>query len=133
MDSQSSPESSRRRANELYWETGLGVNQIADELAISKGALYELLDPTPTGDACDECGFALEFVNRTARDRAEAQCSHCDVDGTPERLDSTDPSEVDPEAVAALSGAESNRSSLFGAALVGVAVGLAIAAFMNRR
>jgi len=39
------------RANELYWGSDRSVNQIADDLDLSKGALYEMIRPSPVDPA----------------------------------------------------------------------------------
>jgi hypothetical protein len=41
-------------ANELYWGSEKSVNQIADELDLSKGALYGLIRPLPWDGGEDE-------------------------------------------------------------------------------
>lgn len=72
----------RDRANELYWGSDRSVNQIADELDLSKGALYETIRPLPAGLACPECGLEVVHPNRTARDRGRVDCAACGWDGT---------------------------------------------------
>jgi len=80
---QSDPSSDDRRAtraNDLYWRSDRSVNQIADELDVSKGTLYGLVRPLPTGLPCPECGAELEYPNRTARDRSLVACPECDLE-----------------------------------------------------
>ena len=55
-------------ANELYWDSEKSVNQIADELDLSKGALYGLIRPLPAGVGCPLCGDEVVSPNRTAHD-----------------------------------------------------------------
>ncbi len=70
------------RANELYWSSDESVNQIADELDLSKGALYEMIRPRPTGLGCPLCGGEVVHSNRTAKDRGRVDCPTCAWDGT---------------------------------------------------
>ncbi len=66
-----------QEANRLYWETEASVNQIAEELGLSKGFLYGLLLPLPAGLLCPKCRQELTFPNRTARDRGFVVCPNC--------------------------------------------------------
>ena len=70
-----------KRANELYWGSELSVNQIADEMDVSKGMLYELIHPQPVGAACPVCDQELVYANRTARERALLACPSCGWEG----------------------------------------------------
>jgi len=65
------------QANELYWSSSESVNQLAEALDLSKGALYALIRPLPTGHACPECGAEMVFQHRTARDRGLGTCPEC--------------------------------------------------------
>lgn len=67
----------KERANALYWDSDDSVNEIAEILDLSKGALYGLVDPLATDEPCPECGTALEFSNRTARDKGMVACPGC--------------------------------------------------------
>jgi UDP-N-acetylmuramyl tripeptide synthase len=69
------------KANRLYWESDESVNAIADALGVSKGRLYDLIDPLAAGVACPDCGAALAFPNRTARDRGMVTCDACGFEG----------------------------------------------------
>jgi uncharacterized Zn finger protein (UPF0148 family) len=64
-------------ANRLYWHTDIGVNQIADEMGLSKGALYGLVEPLGADIACPRCGGGLVYPNRTARERGFLSCPSC--------------------------------------------------------
>jgi hypothetical protein len=68
------------RANALYWESDRSVNQIADELELSKGMLYGLIRPLATPLACPRCSSALEYTNRTARERGLLTCAACGLE-----------------------------------------------------
>jgi hypothetical protein len=67
----------RAEANRLYWETDESVADIARRLDVSRRALYEAIEPLPTGAACDVCGSALLWENRSARLADDATCPHC--------------------------------------------------------
>jgi hypothetical protein len=69
------------RANALYWGSDRSVNQIADELDLSKGALYEMIRPLPAGLACPDCGAEVVHPNRTAKERRRVDCGSCGWDG----------------------------------------------------
>lgn len=64
-------------ANRLYWHSDLGVNQIAEEMGISKGALYTQVNPLPAEIQCPRCDTELVYPNRTARDRGFLSCPNC--------------------------------------------------------
>jgi hypothetical protein len=66
------------RATLLYWNSDRSVNSIAEDLGLSKGRLYELIQPLKSGGQCGICGSDLVFGNRTSRDREEAACPACD-------------------------------------------------------
>lgn len=63
--------------NQLYWETDRSVSDIADQLEISRRALYDGIEPRPAGVACAECGAPLGYRNRTALENREAECAEC--------------------------------------------------------
>lgn len=64
-------------ANRLYWRSELAVREIADRLGVGKSTLYRAVEPEPAGPHCEECGTALIFSNRSARDAGEAECPGC--------------------------------------------------------
>jgi hypothetical protein len=66
------------RATLLYWNSDRSVNSIAEDLGLSKGRLYELIQPLKSGDQCGICQSDLVFENRTSRDRNEPLCPSCD-------------------------------------------------------
>jgi predicted RNA-binding Zn-ribbon protein involved in translation (DUF1610 family) len=151
------------RANKLYWGSDRSVNQIADELDLSKGALYEMIRPLATGFGCPICGAEVVHSNRTAKDRGRVDCPSCAWDGTedeavggPEATDGPDPAApraprldgVDPvdeiypaddyDAPGPLPAAEAERVTsvrrlMTGGALLGAAVGLALVLWARRR
>lgn len=76
----------RERANVLYWESEESVNQIADELDLSKGALYGLLEPLDSGLPCPRCSAGMEYPNRTARDKGFLACPECELEEDEEEV-----------------------------------------------
>ncbi len=66
------------QANELYWQSGQSVNQIAEVMDLSKSGLYALIRPLPAERACPECGEGLVFPNRTTEHKAVASCLECE-------------------------------------------------------
>jgi hypothetical protein len=83
-------------ANRLYWETEDSVAEIADRLEISRRALYDAVEPLPTGADCPTCGGPLVFENRSSRTADTPSCVVCaetgatDSDLPVEPLPSTD-------------------------------------------
>ncbi|MSR22160.1 MAG: hypothetical protein EXR92_01245 [Gemmatimonadetes bacterium] len=65
------------RAHDLYWNSDRGVNAIADDLGLSKGGLYELVQPLSSEKPCAECGTEMVFATRTARERGWSTCPFC--------------------------------------------------------
>jgi predicted RNA-binding Zn-ribbon protein involved in translation (DUF1610 family) len=132
-----------KRANELYWGSELSVNQIADEMDVSKGMLYELIHPEPAGLVCPACAQELVYANRTARDRSLLACTHCGWEGDEEEaeLGVGDASVVLPEGAGEGDAAPTppveddpgRRRFVLGGALLGAAVGLAFVLWSRRR
>lgn len=122
------PDATEGLANELYWSSDESVNHIAEELGLSKGALYQLVHPQDAGLVCPRCGGRLEFPNRTARDRGFVTCAACDWEG------STDAEEVEARGRALVTGhgIAADRTVL-GVALLGVAAGVIVAWWLRRR
>jgi hypothetical protein len=104
-------------ANRLYWESEDSVAEIADRLELSRRALYELIEPLPTGNSCDVCGGPLTFENRSARTAGDATCVICAETGA------TDETAAPGAAAAAGAGAEDRTLLLAGAAIAGAAIG----------
>jgi len=135
------------RANELYWRSGMSVNQIAEEMDLSKSRLYGLVQPLPAGKPCPECQSDLVFPNRTAMEKGFVSCGSCsfegEADGAPAdakreatRRKPPDPARSEEPArqttrVPARTGSGAKRV-LWGSALLGVAAGLYIAMRQRR-
>lgn len=64
-------------ANRLYWNNEASVGEISTRLGISRRALYDLLEPQPSGISCSACGLQSVFVNRSALNSGVAKCLSC--------------------------------------------------------
>ncbi|MSR21741.1 MAG: hypothetical protein EXR91_12345 [Gemmatimonadetes bacterium] len=137
MDASTSALEADDRANDLYWGSDLSVNQIADALDLSKGALYEMIRPLPSSVACPRCATEAEHPNRTAKERGLVACPWCGWGGT-----EADAAEAPvpggqavpraPFPIAAHPTARAPRT-LAGGVLLGAAVGLALVLWARRR
>lgn len=148
------------RANELYWESDRSVNQIADDLELSKGALYGIIEPESSGLGCPLCGDEVVYSNRTAKEREVLDCPTCDWDGNPEEaavhhesahrspsertgvaLPTSDDDEAPvgtssrdaPARVPPPAGSRVPMSTIAGGALLGAAAGLALVLWARKR
>ena len=131
-------------ANRLYWDTETSVAEIADQLDLSRRALYGAVRPLPTGVACARCGGELQYENRSARKSGQATCLAC---GSTEHVDEevVDDSVRPPLAVVAGDPHRDGRGDmrepdlrhravvLGGASIAGVALGTFAALFATRR
>ena len=120
-----------RRANELYWGSDDGVNQIAERLDLSKGALYGRIGPLPAGVGCPLCGTEVEYANRTARDHDEVDCPDCGWEGTGDDAVPLD-GPGSGQRMARRASLDNGRVML-GGALLGAALGLVLLGFARRR
>lgn len=113
------------RAHELYWNSDQSVNSIADDLGLSKGGLYELVHPSPTGVLCAECGTELVYDTRTARERDLPTCPFCrGAEGKPR------PAAGDPNRPSAPDSGYSAR--VLGGLLIGAAAALLLVRHFRR-
>ena len=126
------------RANELYWRSERSVNQIADDLDLSKGALYAMIAPLAAGVGCPLCGSEVVYPNRTAKERDRLDCPTCDWDGSADETTSHEEGGGDdaesflaPPPPASVTTAR--RRTMAGGALLGAAVGLALVIWARRR
>jgi rubredoxin len=126
------------RANELYWGSDLSVNQIAEALDLSKGALYEMIRPLPADLACPLCGAEAVHPNRTAHERGLIVCPSCgwegdDAQGAP--LTPTSPPTSPPSSSQGLSPRTGPpvRPGLTAPLVIGAAVGVALLFWALRR
>lgn len=118
-----------KRANSLYWDSDASVNDIADDLDLSKGSLYALIEPRGSSLACPDCGSELEYPNRTARERGFLTCGSCGLEEEEEviRALAGDGAPVG----GSLSDADRHRI-LWATALLGAAAGIMIARWIRR-
>lgn len=141
------------RANDLYWHSGGSVNQLARELDLSKGALYEIIAPLPADLACPHGDGEMSYPNRTARERGFVSCAACGFEDVEERVrgyleeeDRTpalEPATADPGLPPARMRTEPDtRTSppartleklMVVSALAGVAIGLLLGSLLKRR
>jgi hypothetical protein len=130
------------QANELYWRSEFSVNQIAEQMDLSKGALYGMIEPLPVGLECSVCGTELVYGTRTAQERGRASCPGCGWDGEENEADPigadapvTLPLELEPalRAPPAIAVDRARDRILIGGALLGAAAGLALVLWARRR
>ncbi len=125
------------RANELYWGSDRSVNQIADDLDLSKGALYSVIQPLAAERGCPRCGSEVVYANRTAKERGRLDCQECDWDGVADETVEWQPDEEEVTALAesyADPPAETDPvRTMMGGALLGAAAGLALVLWARRR
>ena len=122
------------RATKLYWQSGMSVNQIAEEMDLSKSRLYGLVQPLPAESPCPECQSDVVFPNRTAMQKGFVSCSSCSFKG--EADGALTPADIEEPAsrnahVLARPGPGAKRV-LWGSALLGVAAGLYLAIRQRR-
>lgn len=130
MTSSSPAQDSAERANELYWGSDRSVNELAEDLDLSKGALYGLIEPLPAGLDCPECPGTLEYANRTAREKGFVTCAVCDFEEEEVlvRAEAGDP-ELAPEI---RQGTTYPARTIVATALLGTAAGFLLARLIDR-
>lgn len=121
-----------RQANELYWGSDDGVNQIAERLDLSKGALYGRIGPLPADMGCPLCGTEVAYANRTARDHDEVDCPDCGWEGIGEETVPLEDSGSEHRPGLPVPSLDNGRM-LLGGALLGAAAGLVLFGFTRRR
>ena len=124
------------QANSLYWESDASVNEIAEKMDLSKGALYAMIQPMDADTPCPECASRMEFSNRTARDKGVLTCPGCELEEDAELvtalgLDPVDAVPPPPRSAyqpSASPGAANTVSvrTLVASTLLGLAAGLAL-------
>lgn len=117
------------RANRLYWESDASVNEIAEQLDLSKSALYQLIEGLDADQSCDDCSGPLEYANRTARDKGVLRCPSCGTDAAPPKA--VKPARRSKRSVATPAARAvdpvADRQALLGAALLGTAAVMLLA------
>ncbi len=134
MDAHTSDAQLIEGANDLYWHSEASVNQIADELGLSKGSLYSIIAPLPSGVACPRCEAEMVWPNRTARERGFVSCPECGFEEE-EGLVGTSPA---AKATPTASDARRHLSCsvdrlLVGTALLGIAAGAFAVHLLRKR
>jgi hypothetical protein len=115
-------------ANRRYWDTDESVGEIAERLQISRRALYEAVEPFPTGNNCPICGGPLSFENRSARTAGHATCPVC------EEIGAQDSETPDASPAPIIDDVEERAFLVTGAALAGAAMGALLTfALVQRR
>lgn len=144
------PDEVVKRANDQYWNSDTGVNQLARELDLSKGTLYEILAPLPSRIPCPHCDGELGFANRTARRRHILSCAGCGLEVEKERVleaivgdtaladaiplaDTSLPAEPSSDPASTPAPSRGLGTLLALTALAGVGVGLILGGFLRRR
>lgn len=145
-----------RETNQRYWDSDESVNQIGEALGLSKGALYNLLEPLGAGLPCPSCGEEMVFPNRTAREKGFLVCPDCGleeeeaaVEAFWEEEESSGTLTLRPRGLARKAGEAvqqavgtgrdqieslSPRGRIFaGTALLGAAVGLILGTYLRKR
>lgn len=126
-------------ANELYWGSDRSVNQIAEDLDLSKGALYAALVHLPSGFGCPLCGDEVGWPNRTARDRDQLACATCEWSGSADETTTYESDQgalthsEDEPGVPPAPLTTPRMSTIAGGAMLGAAVGLALVLWTRRR
>ena len=127
------PDPIEARANDLYWDSDASVNDIADELDLSKGSLYAMIHPLTADLTCPECGNVLAYANRTARDKDMLTCSSCGLEESASLvLSAVDDSPVVPPPSYAHERLPGGRAVL-ATALLGAAAGLLLVRWVRKR
>ena len=146
--------------NRLYWDSDTSVNQIGEELGLSKGALYGILHHLSAGLPCIKCGEEMAYPNRTARDKGFVACQSCGYEDleevvqehwqdaaeleaagvpvdAPPGLSKSSESDLEKEDFRALEQPVGDRRfgtrALAGSALLGVAAGIVIGSLISKR
>jgi hypothetical protein len=108
-------------ANRLYWETDTSVADIAQQLELSRRALYDSVDPLPTSAHCEVCGTPLVYENRSARNAGVETCPACTAED-----DAYMPASAPATGRAVMDEEEIQRAvRMGGAALAGAAIAAA--------
>jgi predicted RNA-binding Zn-ribbon protein involved in translation (DUF1610 family) len=118
-------------ANRRYWSSDASVNQIAEEMGLSKSSLYGMIEQLHSGLACPECSSELVFPNRTARDRKLVNCPACGFEGSAD--EATEPAGAGGAVEKRHAPTAATTRVVAGTALLGLAAGIVIGAAFRRR
>jgi hypothetical protein len=114
-------------ANRLYWETETSVADTAEQLNLSRRALYDMLRPSPTGARCPSCDGEMAYENRSARTAKEAKCTECGARATDTPEPETPPQESAAPAI------DPQKLLLGGAMMAGALIGVVATLVTVRR
>ncbi len=120
------------QANELYWRSERSVNQIVDEMELSKSRLYALIQPLPAGRSCPGCGEGLVFPHRTAMEKGFLSCPACGFEADRASLPEAVVPHSDDHTAVESRGRRGSRRILWASALLGIAAGLYVATRRRR-
>lgn len=79
------------RINELYWNSEQTIDEITEELGVSRNALYSAIHPQAAGISCPSCGERMVFTNRTRRDSQTGVCRSCGTEASVEERQAEEP------------------------------------------
>jgi hypothetical protein len=117
-------------ANRLYWETDTSVAGIAEQLHLSRRALYDVLRPGAAGAKCTICGGDMVYENRSARSAGQPVCSLCGArPGSEPQVLATST----PEPVAVVTAGDPGALRLGGVMVMGAIVGAVATLIAVRR
>lgn len=124
-------DSTATEANRLYWETEQSVADIAQQLDISRRALYNAVLPLPVDTSCDVCGSPLVYENRSARSAGQPVCVAC---AEAAEADAEDQRDTAQTAESAPTAEDAEQSVMVAAAAVaGAVLGAAVTMAVVRR
>ena len=128
-------ETQANEANRLYWDTETSVGDIANQLGISRRALYEAIEPKSAGLPCSECGSDMLFANRSAVASGTARCPSCDQEAIVPGIRSERVKPAPRPVARSTNGISRNRLAvgIGGAALVGIVVGAIATLLLTQR
>ncbi|MEX2571126.1 MAG: hypothetical protein WD737_07450 [Gemmatimonadota bacterium] len=131
--------------NDFYWNSSRTIDEIVDELGVGRNTLYSTIRPQPTGMNCQTCGDGIVYTNRTNRASGTGTCVVCQKEVTvsadahpggavrPGSEPKTSREPVPGRWRADFEAVEHQRMALIGgAAVLGIAVGVAAAATLRR-
>ncbi len=132
MDNGNDLDPREARANALYWDSDASVNDIAEELDLSKGTLYGMIRPRTAGLDCPECGGEMEYPNRTAREKGFVTCAACGYEEEEELLLEAAAQEAVGGSGVASAFRRAPDAATLATAFLGAAAGLVLVRWLRR-
>jgi ribosomal protein L37AE/L43A len=129
-------EAQAAEANRLYWKQAASVGEIANQLGISRRALYDVLEPKPAGVRCPKCGTEGVFVNRSAQAAGLPRCPNCGTElEALQSSSATDSAHANPVSARmnGNGGGPRMRLGVGSAALAGVVIGAVATILLTQR